>query len=421
MDAITITLAFLVFAIVMFAWEKIPLSITAMITAVGLYLTGVLTPAEAFKGFVDSNVLLFIGMFIVGAAFFETGMAVAVGRIVSKFAKSETQLIIAIMLLTGVMSGFLSNTGTAAIMIPVVLGIAKETGYSPQKLLMTLVFAASLGGNRSLIGSPGNMIAQSNLISHGIPGFGFFDYGYVGLPLLLAGTIFYAFIGKRFLPDQPKHRPDVNYTKHYNYDHVPVWKKWVAGLVLLGTIVMMILEKETGIPLFVSAWLGALIIVATGTLTEKQAMAAIDMTTIFLFVGSLAIGKAMVKSGAGELMADQMVAMIGDHASEALVLVVISVVSVLMTNFMSNTATCALLVPIGLHLSTSMGFDPHGLMAAIVISSSLACGTPVGTPANTMVYNVAGYSFIDFVKAGTPLILVSMIVVLLLVPLVFPF
>ena len=158
MDAVTITLAFLVFAIVMFAWEKIPLSITAMIVAVGLTLTGVLTPMEAFKGFVDQNVLLFFGMFIIGAAFFETGMAVAVGRVVSKFAKSETQLLIAVMLLTGFMSAFLSNTGTAAVMIPVVIGIAKETNTSPQRLLMTIVFASAMGGNISLIGSPGNMI-----------------------------------------------------------------------------------------------------------------------------------------------------------------------------------------------------------------------------------------------------------------------
>ena len=143
--SIAITLGFLVFAIVMFALEKIPLSITAMIVAVGLHLSGVLTATEAFKGFVDSNVILFIAMFIIGAAFFETGVAVDVGNVVNKFAKNETILIIAIMMLTGIMSGFLSNTGTAAVMIPVVIGICKKGGFNQTKFLMPIVFAAAMG------------------------------------------------------------------------------------------------------------------------------------------------------------------------------------------------------------------------------------------------------------------------------------
>lgn len=163
MDGVTITLAFLVFAIIMFVWEKIPLSITAMIVAVGLVLTGVITPKEAFAGFVDSNVLLFMAMFIVGAAFFETGMAQQVGGLVTKFAKTERLLIVAVMTITGVMSGFLSNTGTAAVLIPVAIGLAQKAGFKKAKFLLPLVLASAMGGNLSLIGAPGNMIAQSGL------------------------------------------------------------------------------------------------------------------------------------------------------------------------------------------------------------------------------------------------------------------
>jgi len=147
-----ITLIFLVFAIVMFAWEKLPLSITAMIVAIGLSVTGVLTPAEAFSGFVNNNVLLFMGMFIVGAAFFDTGMAQKVGGIVTKFAKTERQLIFAVMLITGLMSGILSNTGTAAVLIPVLIGISAKSGFARSKLMLPLVLAAAMGGNLSLIG-----------------------------------------------------------------------------------------------------------------------------------------------------------------------------------------------------------------------------------------------------------------------------
>ena len=136
MSQTTITLLFLVFAIVSFILEKIPLGLTASICALGLTLTGILDVSTTFSQYVNSNVILCIGMFVVGQALFETGMANKIGGLVTRFAKTEKTLIIAIMVIAGVMSGFLSNTGTAAVLIPVVCGIADESGYSRSHLLM---------------------------------------------------------------------------------------------------------------------------------------------------------------------------------------------------------------------------------------------------------------------------------------------
>ena len=158
MSQTTITLLFLAFAIISFILEKIPLGLTATIVALGLNLTGVLDVQQTFAGYINSNVILCVGMFVVGQALFETGMANKIGGIVTKFAKSERILIIAVMTIVGIMSGFLSNTGTAAVLIPVVCGIADESGYSRSRLLMPLVFAAALGGNLSIIGAPGNLM-----------------------------------------------------------------------------------------------------------------------------------------------------------------------------------------------------------------------------------------------------------------------
>lgn len=129
MSHAAITLVFLLFAIIMFIWEKLPLGVTSMIVCIGLIITGVLDWKTAFSGFIDSNVILFVAMFIVGGALFETGMANKIGGVVTHFAKSERQLIIAIMVIVGLMSGVLSNTGTAAVLIPVVIGIAAKSGY----------------------------------------------------------------------------------------------------------------------------------------------------------------------------------------------------------------------------------------------------------------------------------------------------
>ena len=160
MSAATITLLFLLFAVVMFVFEKIPLGVTSMIVCIGLVVTGVLDIKTAFAGFIDSNVILFVAMFIVGGALFETGMANKIGGIVTHFAKSERSLIVAIMVIVGLMSGFLSNTGTAAVLIPVVIGIAAKSGYARSKLLMPLVFAAAMGGNLSLIGAPAHFMTM---------------------------------------------------------------------------------------------------------------------------------------------------------------------------------------------------------------------------------------------------------------------
>ena len=136
MSPTVITLIFLAFAIIMFVTEKIPLGLTSMIVCVGLVITGVVSVSDAFNGVINSNVILFVAMFIVGGALFETGMANEIGSLVTKFAKTERSLIIAIMVIVGVMSGFLSNTGTAAVLIPVVIGIAAKSGYKRSRLLM---------------------------------------------------------------------------------------------------------------------------------------------------------------------------------------------------------------------------------------------------------------------------------------------
>ncbi len=255
----TITLLFLLFAVVMFVWEKLPLAVTAMIVCIGLILTGVLSPKEAFLGFVDSNVILFVGMFVIGGALFETGMANKIGGLVSKFAKTERQLTIVLMLTTGLMSGVLSNTGTAAILIPVVVGIATKSGFARSRLLMPLVFAAAMGGNLSLIGAPGNLIAQGILEQVNLR-FGFFEYAQIGLPILIVGIIYFVLIGYRFLPNTENLSIENSIYNKKEITDIPTWKQWLSLVILVGTLLAMVLEDVIGIKLYVSACVGALLL-----------------------------------------------------------------------------------------------------------------------------------------------------------------
>ncbi len=419
MSPAVITLSFLFFAIIMFVWEKIPLAITALIVCIGLILTKVLPPKDAFAGFVNSNVILFVAMFVVGGALFETGMANKIGGLVTNFAKSERQLIVAVMIITGLMSGVLSNTGTAAVLIPVVIGIAAKSGFSRSRLLMPLVFAAAMGGNLTLIGAPGNMIAQSALQSLNLK-FGFFEYGLIGLPILAAGILYFALFGYKFLPNtHPK--DDGAFQEGQDYSHVPQWKQTMSLVILVASLLAMIFEDAIGVPLYVSGCVGAIVLILTGVISEKDAYKSIDLQVIFLFGGTLALAAALEKTGAGKMLADYAIGTLGEHASPFALLVVVFLISAILTNFMSNTATTALLVPISLSIATGMGADPRAVLMATVIGGSCAYATPIGMPANTMVLRAGGYRFMDYVKAGMPLIVCSTIVSLILLPILFPF
>ena len=421
MNTQTITIGFLLFAIIMFAWEKIPLWVTAMIVAVGLVVTKVLEPKDAFAGFTDSNVLLFMAMFIIGAAFFETGMAQRVGGLVTKFAKTERQLIAAVMIITGLMSGILSNTGTAAVLIPVLIGISQSTKFPKSKILLPLVFAAAMGGNLSLIGAPGNMIAQSGLETIGLE-FGFFEYAKIGIPVLIVGIIFFVTIGYKLLPDNVANEDaDSIYSQEKSYEDVPKWKQWASLIVLILAVLAMVFEKKIGVKLFISAWIGALALVVMGVISSKDAIKSIDMNTILLFVGSLALATALKETGTGDLIASTIVSKLGDNPSPTALMIIIFIICATLTNFMSNTATTALMVPISLSISQAIGADPRAVLMATVIGGSMAYATPIGMPANTMVYNIGGYKFNDYVKAGLPLMLICGAIALILLPIFFPF
>lgn len=420
MSPTTITLIFLAFAVVMFVTEKIPLGVTSMIVCIGLVITGVLNVNDAFSGFINSNVILFVAMFIVGGALFETGMANEIGSLVTKFAKSERGLIVAIMVIVGVMSGFLSNTGTAAVLIPVVIGIAAKSGYKRSRLLMPLVFAVAMGGNLSLIGALGNMIAQSALEPLGLS-FGFFEYAVVGLPILIAGILFYATIGFRILPNHDTEEDDSIFDETQEFRSVPKWKKILSLVILIATLVGMIFEEKIGVKLCITGGVGALLLILTGVISEKDALKSIDLKTIFLFGGTLSLAKALEVTGAGELIADKVIGALGDHPSPIFFTLVVFLLCCAMTNFMSNTATTALMAPICLSIAQGMGADPRAVLMACVIGGSCAYATPIGMPANTMVVGAGNYKFIDYAKSGLPLIVIATVISMIILPIAFPF
>lgn len=413
-----ITLGVLIFAIVMMAWNKIPIAMTALITLLILVITKVLTAKEAFAGFSNSNVILISSMIVIGYAFFTTGMAEIIAQHVLKYAHSEKMLIFLVLVVTGLMSATLSNTGVTAVMMPIVIGICSQSGINRSRLMMPISIGAGAGGTITLVGTVVNVMANTTLEQFGYTErFSFFEFSKIGLPLLFITAIFMCSIGRRLLPDRPyKGKGAEKYAKR-DFSNVPNWKKYMSLAVLIAVFVAMIFQKQIGLPLHVISTIGAVFLVLCGILTEEDAYQSLDMRTIFLLGGILPLATAMAKTGAGKMIADGVIGMCGKGTSPLFLMAVLYLLSCLLTQFMSNTATAALLCPIGISIAQGLGVNPKTVLLLIVLGASFAYATPLGMPANTMVMEPGSYTFNDYVKVGIPLLVISFAFCMFAVPL----
>ena len=404
-----------------FVTELIPLAATAMGGAIACGLLGFIPVKQVFSGLSNSTVVLFAGMFVVGASMFYTGLAQKIGGVVvSMVGTGENSLMFGLMSVGTVLSAFLSNTGTAACLLPVALGICASAKIPASRQLMPLAFACGWGGIITMVGTPPNIIANGALQAAGIQDqFGFFEYAWIGIPVSIAGMLYMMFVGKYLLP-KAELDADQEIEQEVEANETSSKKQMVSGAILVAVVFVMAIGVK-GVTLEMAAIIGAIVCVLTGCLTEKQAYASIDWVTIFLFAGMMPVSKAMDVTGAGKMIAEWTVGIMGGSPSPLVVTAVLFLLSCGLTQFMSNTASAALLCPIGIAISQNLGADPKAVLMAIAVAASCAFASPVGTPPNTLVLGPGGYKFMDYVKAGTGLVLVCFAVSLVVIPMVWPF
>ena len=429
MDPAIITLCVLAVAAFLFVTELIPLAVTAMAACTALGILGVLPSKQVYAGLSNSTVVLFGGMFVIGAAMFKTGLAEAIGLwVVNKAGTGEVKLMGAVMLVTIILSSVSSNTGTVACLMPVIIGIAQAANIPASKELMPLAVAANVGGTITMIGTPPNVIVTGALSAAGLPSFGFFEFALIGVPLSVIVLAYMLTIGRKTIPAKSAGAMDADAVEAAKKeagagdDNAPKskTKMWISGLILLGVVAAMALNLKT-VPLQTAAVTGAILCVITGCLKEKEAYAGIDWVTIFLFAGMLSVATAMDKTGAGKLIADTVVNMMGDHPNPIVLCAVLYLISNVLTQFMSNTASAALLAPIGISIAQSIGADPKPVLMSIGIAASMAFATPMATPPNTLVLGPGGFSFNDYVKVGVPLCIITFIASVIIIPIFWPF
>lgn len=431
MDSATITLCVLAVTAFFFVSGLVPLAVTSMGACTVLGILGVLSTKEVYAGLSNSTVVLFGGMFVIGTALFKTGVAQAIGTaIIKRSGKRESNLILAIMVVAAILSSVCSNTATCVTLMPVILGIAEVGKMAPARLLVPLTYAAHAGGSITLAGTPPNALVLGALTAAGLEGFGFFEYAYAAIPVTMMSIIYMMTIGKRLLPDtigtgmvNEETKEKINQIKQDNgADCLTKDKRkmYISSVIMVAVVILLFLGGSR-FPMPVVAVTGAILCVITGCLTEKEAYAGIDWATLFMFAGMLSVATAMQKTGAGKVMASFFVNLMGQDPNPYVICIIMFASTSFLTQFMSNTATAAVLAPIGISIAQAIGCDPHALLMTIAIAAASSFATPMACPPNMLFMGPGHIRFNDYLKCGTPLCILSCITCTLIIPIVWPF
>ena len=199
----------LIITIVFFVWGKFPPDVVALMSMLSLYLFGILDLQETLSGFSNATVIMIAALFIIGEGLSRTGWTAQAGKkFIEWSGRSVPKLLMLVTFGSGVLSGFVSNTGTVATLLPVTISASWKMGSLPSKFLMPTAFGSNTGGLLTLTGTPPNIIVSNELSAQGLDGFSFFEFGYIGLPLLLIALLYFIYVGFKLLPShKTKNRP----------------------------------------------------------------------------------------------------------------------------------------------------------------------------------------------------------------------
>lgn len=439
--------------ICLYIWNKLPISIVALLGLGLMILTNVISFSDAVSNFASSTVFLIVCMMVVGRAAFDTGLAQKVGGVIVKISKNNERLVVTLAtLLTGLLSAFLSNVATLAMMISIVTGICSANKKIRFKnVVMPMSMAAVLGGAATLIGSTPQLTANGLLttffgdtateLGTEVTQFTFFTFSIPGFIILALTTLYVAFIGYPLGKKIWGNRDD--------YEEIPtiqnsgeekVYKK--SKMIIMALIfVLMILAFISSdvltnlnktykwfakMPAFFNigsiSLVFALLCILTGCITPKDAGKAINWRLAVWFAASLGMASGLAKSGAADMIADWF-SNINVHPYAVFAIFMVLIVA--LTQFLSNSTVLAIVMPIAFaitkSLDTSMGFMYYSYPIAIglTMAGAIAVATPLAN-ATIGMSMTANYKFKDYLLYCGPVTLMALAVVLIAIPIMYP-
>ena len=423
MSPLQITLIILLCTIIAFVSGKIPFSIISVGIILALIFTGVMTPAEAMSGFINTNVVMFVAMFVIGAGLTKTSLLDRAQSVVVRYKDNLPVLIFFSSLVAGFLGCVTSATATAAIMIPLLVGISAEIGVSRSKLLYPTMAVSNIATAMTFLGQgASNMTWSEIMVKAGAEHpFQIWDFTIARIPVLIIAILYMVFIGYKLMPDidNSKFHDTVNSTE--TGCRLTPAKEKIAFVIIGLTIAGMLFEKMIGIDMYLTASVGAVLLVLTGVLSEQEALSSIHQPTVFLFAGVLALSDAIRLTGAGDVVADWMIRLLGNTTNPHIIMTVFYVIPFLLTQVMSNLATYTIFIPLVASACVKIGLDPRAAVMGVLMASCVSIMTPMAAPCQIMIMEPGGYKLKDYLKCGTPLAIIIAIVSIFMLPMMFPF
>ena len=402
MSPLEITLVILLVTIIAFVSGKVPFSVISTGIILALILTGIKTPAEAFGGFINTNVVMFVAMFVIGAGLTKTPLIDKAQSLVIRY-KDNMRMLIFLSCVAGAFLGAITSaTATAAIMIPLLIGIANDIGVSRSKLLYPSMACANIATQMTFLGQgASNMAWNDVMMQAGAPTpLHIWDFTIARIPMLTIAILYMTFVGYRLMPDIPNEQfSDAAHTAAESEKLSP-FKRKLAVLIVLVSIAMMLLENVIGVKMYLTSCIGAAALVLTGV---------------------LALSDAIQTTGAGDVVADWMIRLLGDTTNPYIIMLVFFLVPFILTQVMSNLATLTIFIPLVTSACIRMGVDPRAAVVGVITASCVSIMTPMAAPCQIMIIEPGGYTLKDYLKCGTPLALILIVVSVFFLPTLYPF
>ncbi len=412
-------LALLVFIAVLWLTEALHVTVTALLVpllAIGL---GLVATKNALAAFADPTIFLFFGGFALATALHIQKLDRMIANKIMALARGKLFVAsIYLFSITAFLSMWMSNTATAAMMLPLAMGVLSQMDREANHntyvfILLGIAYSANIGGMGTLVGSPPNAIVASQLKLT------FSDWLQYGLPIML--ILMPLMIGTLYLVFKPK--LNVRFEKHFEV--IEMNKSRIITLCIFVTIALcwmfssqinpmlsnlLGLEKKMASFDSVVALLAAVVICSTGVATWKQIQDNTDWGVLMLFGGGLTLSAVLRDSGASKILADGIVFLIeGGHFY--LIGLLVAAFIIFLTEFTSNTASAALLVPIFISIAQSLGMPELGLALIIGLGASCAFMLPVATPPNAIVFGTGEIRQSEMVRVGVLLNIVCIFVI----------
>jgi di/tricarboxylate transporter len=398
-------------------------------------MTGVVRPVEVQGAFASPAIIALASLFVIAYALELSGLldrliTLAVG-LCRRIGAAGIWLLIGIC---GALSAFLNNTPIVVLGAPVVRDVAATLKLSPKRYLIPLSYMAVLGGCCTLIGTSTNLLVNDMARVSGQPQFGLFEITPVGVAVALAGGLYLFMVAPRLI--KSGEADDAEYVERSIGQEGSISDGGIGAaelfaekqpfqpakaLIALAVFLAVIAVAAFKIaPIAASAFAGAVLLIVLRVISADEAYGGLRPEILILIAGMVVIGIAMEESGLAGSATGVLVGTINAVGPTA-ALIVLYGATLLLTELLSNATVAVLVTPIAVALAESLGVSPRPFLVAVMMAGSAAFATPFGYQTNVIVYQMGGYSYMDFVRVGLPLNLLTWAVAIIVIRLVFPF